>query len=182
MNRSKRKSPTDRHYRDRASNTFYHACDNPINILETIETEYKRAENLFLVVEGFSPLSNTFNVNPGAEIRIEFDRPINLDSVTDSTLKIYDAAFNEVGWSFSRYNSATNTLYIKGAPFLSNTTEYTVSVQNVQGRSGEVAAGRGGMDLCNRLGASGDRFVEIKKALTFPDSQQGYSNTGDIEF
>jgi hypothetical protein len=107
---------------------FITACDNPINILETIETEYKRAENLFLVVEGFSPLSNTFNVNPGAEIRIEFDRPINLDSVTDSTLKIYDAAFNEVGWSFSRYNSATNTLYIKGAPFLSNTTEYTVSV------------------------------------------------------
>jgi hypothetical protein len=158
---------------------FITACDNPINILETIETEYKRAENLFLVVEGFSPLSNTFNVNPGAEIRIEFDRPINLDSVTDSTLKIYDAAFNEVGWSFSRYNSATNTLYIKGAPFLSNTTEYTVSVQNVQGRSGEVLQDAVAWTFVTGSAPAGS-IVELKSA-NFPDSQQGYSNTGDIE-
>jgi hypothetical protein len=149
------------------------ACDNPINILNEIEVEYKRANDLFLVVEDFSPASNAFNVNPGAEILIDFDRPVNLDSVTDVTLKIYDASFSEVGWTFSRYNSTTYTLYIKGAPFFSDTTEYTISVKGIEGRDGEVLQEDVSWTFVTGSAPAGD-FVSIDS--TNGNSQDGFTN------
>jgi hypothetical protein len=62
-------------------------CSEPIDFLEEVTTEVKIANDLFLEVENIiSPPENALSVNPGSEIIIQFDRQINMDSVTSANL------------------------------------------------------------------------------------------------
>jgi len=117
---------------------FLLTCSNNFSILEEIETEVKIANDKFLVIESVSPDDKAANVNPGMEISIVFDRKLYLDSVKESTLRVYDDTVDSVtAFSVKKYITATNTLIIEPEQsYFENTHDYTVRVSGVEGEDG----------------------------------------------
>jgi hypothetical protein len=110
-------------------------CSNPINLLETLETEVKIANNKFLVVKDFTPDNSAANINPGASVSVQFDRALDMTTVTESTLLVAPmTAIDRLDFSF---NSGTNTLSIDAYPLYADATDYTVTVtKGVRGADG----------------------------------------------
>jgi hypothetical protein len=105
-------------------------CSNPIDILASITTEVKSATGKFLVVNGLSPSSPT-NVNPAVRLRVEFDRPLNMDTVQASSVKIQksdgspDSTVFQVKWEPT---SDHKILYVWADPYMGNATDYTLTL------------------------------------------------------
>ncbi len=110
-------------------------CSNPIDLLATLETEVKIANNKFLVVKDFTPGNSDTNINPGASVTVQFDRALDMATATDSTLTV--TPMDEIDHLEYSFNSSTNTLSIDAYPLYADTTIYTVTVtKGVKGTDG----------------------------------------------
>ncbi len=95
------------------------------NIVALLTSEVKRANNKFLVVESVEPANSTTNTDPGAPIRIVFDRAVDIATLTESNITITPSAGFALDFQF---NDLTNTLSIFVDPYLDNSTDYTLTV------------------------------------------------------
>jgi hypothetical protein len=112
-------------------------CPNPFNLLKTLETEVKVANNKFLLVQSVSPVKNAANVNPSQQILIEFDRDVQSSTLTDANILI-DPTPSEPGFLFdTSYESSTRTLTMRPVHFLDNQAKYKITItKNVRGTDG----------------------------------------------
>jgi hypothetical protein len=108
-------------------------CSNPFSLKDALETEVKVANDKFLEVISVIPVKSAENVNPGSPIAIEFDRDIDLDTVT--TVQFVPAA--TFGADDVSFNTSTNTLYIDPKPYLAGPEDYEVTItKSVKGTDG----------------------------------------------
>jgi hypothetical protein len=161
------------------------SCDNPINILNEIEIEYKRDNNLFLVIEDVAPSANSVGVNPGGEIRIGFDRPIVESSANASTIIIEDSFGNLQDWKLVDYNALTNVLKIKGDPYLEMIREYTIRIDGVRAADGSLMEKMVAWTFITGVAPAGSitgivSLGSLSGAGNSP-SQPGYTDVLDVE-
>ena len=117
---------------------LFTTCSEPIDFVDSVATEVKVANDLFLVVESVAPADKDTGVNPGRDIEIQFDRPIRLDSVEATTFKIIKPDDSILSWKNPRFNTTTNTLYVEPTPYLEDTTGYSILVDGIIGTDGSV--------------------------------------------
>ncbi len=108
---------------------LFFSCRDPLALIETLEDEVKSANSLYLRILSVTPEANDTDFNPGSEIRITFDRAVDLE-----TIKKYFDIQTQGGVSFEdeeaentltyEYNSNTNTLTVSAFPYLSGLENY----------------------------------------------------------
>ncbi len=104
-------------------------CSNPIDILQTVTTEVKRANAKFLVVKGLQSPTGTTSVNPGTPITIEFDRPVDTSTVSAASIAIKPSNGAAVNYSLTiSYSNSNKTVTLTPKPFLNDNTAYDVTV------------------------------------------------------
>ncbi len=110
-------------------------CSNPINLLATLETEVKVANNKFLKVMSVTPALNDIDVNPGLSLTIVFDRALDESTIADGILAISPIG-SISGYDYT-YTSATKTLAIHALPYLADQTAYAATLtSNLRGADG----------------------------------------------
>jgi hypothetical protein len=97
-------------------------CSNGVNFRAEVVDEVMKANDLYLEVVEVTPPKNQPDVDTWGSLLVEFDREIDPDSVSDSTISITP----DVNWSFD-YEPATRILSIT-PDYLESDTPYTVSV------------------------------------------------------
>jgi hypothetical protein len=97
-------------------------CSNPIDIVGSVTTTVKIANNKFLKISDSFPAKNQTAVPPSTPIWIELDRDLDTSSVNTTNIVIEPAAT----WSYS-YNPTTRTLVVQ-PDGLSDSTPYTVTI------------------------------------------------------
>ena len=119
-------------------------CRNPAALLDKLEDDVMSANGLYLEILEVSPDENGQYINPGEDIRIEFDRPIDLSSVEGAYSVIdsdkvefgTDSAIKDLTYTF---DEATNILTIKANPYLDGLKQYTVSIKaGIRGTDGST--------------------------------------------
>jgi len=101
-------------------------CANPINLLDTLETEVKIANKKFLVVNSVTPALNAADVNPGLAMTIVFDRELDESTISDGILSFLPST-GITSYEYT-YTAATRTLSINADPYLLDDTPYTVTL------------------------------------------------------
>jgi hypothetical protein len=97
-------------------------CSNGVNFRAEVVDEVMKANDLYLEVVEVTPPKNQTSVNTWGSLLVEFDREIDPDTVSDSTISISP----DVDWTYS-YDPLTRILSIT-PEILEGTTPYTVSV------------------------------------------------------
>ena len=110
-------------------------CSEPIDFVDSVATEVKVANDLFLTIGTVSPGENLTGIDPGADITIQFDRNINLDSINSAAIKILDPVQAEQSWSIQDFEDNTNTLTIE-TEGLKIQTKYVIVITNLRGEDG----------------------------------------------
>lgn len=106
-------------------------CWNDFPFLATVTDQVMVANDLYLEVTSTTPTANESTVDPWGTIDVEFDRDIDLATVSDATILLSPA----VSWTHS-YNASTHLLSIKPTA-LSSKSGYTVTVtRDVKGTDG----------------------------------------------
>ncbi|MCK4515860.1 MAG: Ig-like domain-containing protein, partial [Spirochaetaceae bacterium] len=103
------------------------SCDAPLNLINAIEIEVMKAHNMFLEVTATTPGMEDLDVNPGTEIVIRFDRPLD-ETTIDGNVDVTDlAGATQVNsdWVF-RYDQQTYTLTLSPFPWFASNSSYTV--------------------------------------------------------
>ena len=110
-------------------------CSNPIDLLATLETEVKIANNKFLVVNSVTPALNLDDVNPGISLTIVFDRELDQSTISDGIISLSPLG-SIIGYDIT-YTVATKTLAIHALPYLANEIPYTATLnKNLRGADG----------------------------------------------
>ena len=118
-------------------------CSEPIDFVNEVETEVKIANDLFLEIESIiSPEENATSANPGSQIIIQFDRDINISSVTDSTITISNLTdYTAVIIKNPVFNPINKRLIID--PFetgydgyFKDDTDYLIKISGIKGADG----------------------------------------------
>jgi hypothetical protein len=163
---------------------FAGGCDNPINILDEVETAFKRDNNMFLVVEDFAPTPNALGVNPGGELYIVFDRAIRENSISSAAIEITPLGEDPVDWTF-RYNPSTNTLYLRGDPYFINSKEYTIRIIGVIAQDGSAMEEELAWTFTTGVAPAGSitkiRSNGSRIGASNDSSQDGYTDVLDLE-
>jgi hypothetical protein len=109
-------------------------CSNPFDFVAAVTDEVMVAKDMYLEVTEVTPVKNTAAFNPEAPILIEFDRAIDLASVTPSSVVISP----EENWPEPTFDTGTNTLKIM--PYsLEGDAPYTITINSgVKGIDGSV--------------------------------------------
>jgi hypothetical protein len=106
-------------------------CVNPFDWVAKVSDEVMQAKDLYLEIDSTTPTANKESVDPWGTIDIQFDRDIDLTTVSDATILLSPA----VGWTRS-YNPLTFKLSIKPTA-LDSKAGYTVTVtRDVKGMDG----------------------------------------------
>jgi hypothetical protein len=101
-------------------------CDST-NVLAMITTEVKKANNKLLVVTGLVSPAGTENVNPGISITLEFDRPVDTNTITASTLTVTPADGSAVDYALAiSFSNGNKTVTLEPNPFLKDNTSYDI--------------------------------------------------------
>ena len=142
-------------------------CSNPINLLATLETEVKIANNKFLVVKDFTPDNSADDVNPGASVSVQFDRAVDMTTVSDSTVTVTPVA--GIDHLEDSFNSSTNTLSIDAYPLYADTTDYTVAVtKGVRGTDGSEVQNELAWSYTTGTYPSGNVKIKVGTVLDAP--------------
>lgn len=120
------------------------SCDNPFDISEVVNQEVLAAEGLYLQITSVTPADGADDINPGKEMVIGFDRELDIETVTQATVRLekFDDSSGEwveQTWTSSRYDPATYTLYISGTqgdPILEIDTRYKITISNLADSAG----------------------------------------------
>ncbi|MFW6231808.1 MAG: Ig-like domain-containing protein, partial [Spirochaetota bacterium] len=114
-------------------------CSNPVDLRAIIEENVTIATAEFLEVVSVSPAKHASDVNPGADIAVEFNLPLDTDTVTDTTVAVSSSA-GTATWT-STYNEAARTLRVEPDPYLDGEVEYTVRLaEGLAAASGQPLA------------------------------------------
>jgi Bacterial Ig-like domain len=118
------------------------SCQAPTALLDTLEDDVKAANKLYLEILSISPDENQLFTNPGAEVRIEFDRAIDLSSI-EELVKVIDAKGESFGtrsdWKGLEYNfdEKSNILTVAANPYLDGLEQYTIKIfEGLRGKDG----------------------------------------------
>lgn len=114
-------------------------CSNPVNLLVELEREVMRANDRFLVVKAITmPTEPDDTFIPTGTISIAFDRPVNLGTVSDSTIVFIPASGEPLTYPPEgvSYIAESNTLRVRVLPFLDANTDFTIRVTGVKGADG----------------------------------------------
>ena len=121
---------------------FLLTCRDPSDLIDKMEDDIKDANDLYLEIVDFSPDANGLYVNPGDDIRIEFDRAVDLDTI-EGEFTLVDSDDVEFGTDSERqslsyeYDEKTDVLTIKANPYLDGLKQYTVSIlDGIRGEDG----------------------------------------------
>jgi hypothetical protein len=151
------------------------SCSNPIDLLETVQTDVKRANGKFLLVSEVSPARNATSVSPGAALWIQFDRALNVDTVTAETITFSPAA----EWT-ATFNTEKTKLALTPAA-LEGGTEYTVTVTTgdlgVQGEDGSTLENPYTWSFTTANVPIGSIQVESQNT----NSEVGYTNNNNVK-
>lgn len=99
---------------------------SPTNLIALLTDEVKLANNKYLIVEDFTPANSATDVNPGQAVKVQFDRPVDMATVSASTVQF--SPMTDIDSFDYEFNSSTNTLSILAYPLFSNETTYTVTL------------------------------------------------------
>ncbi len=117
------------------------ACDNPVDMLDEVRVEVMKGNDRFLeVVDIRIPVDSNNLFSPTGTIEIDFDRDIDLTTVTPETVAIIDESgtsvtYPDVGVS---YVEAARTLRVRVHPYLGINKPYTLRVSGVRGADGSA--------------------------------------------
>lgn len=105
------------------------------NLVALLTSEVKRANNMFLTVEGVKNPTAQTDVNPGVQMRIDFDRAVDPTTISAETVLITGPG----SFTLTRELSADGkVLYIQPNPYLSNLEDYTLTLTTgIKGALGE---------------------------------------------
>ena len=153
-------------------------CGNEFDIFEAIKTEMKIANDLFLEIKSASPSDPAEAYSQTRRLEIEFDREINIDTVSDATIIISPS----VSIKPPDYNESTNTLFIYPDPYYQETTDYTVTVtKGVKGADGSELQDPYSWRFRTKLSPRGNFFIEAVDDSDF-DSPADNSATKDDKY
>ncbi|MDC7234411.1 MAG: Ig-like domain-containing protein [Spirochaetales bacterium] len=120
------------------------SCDPPTNLLDKLEDDVKAANDLYLEILSISPDENELFTNPGAEVRIEFDRAIDMESIED-LVTILDAGGDVFGTNSDiktleyDFDESSNILTVAADPYLDGLEQYTVEIlEGLKGKDGSL--------------------------------------------
>ena len=151
-------------------------CSNAFNIFEAIKTDLKIANDLFLIIEDVSPANNAVEVSQTKRIEIEFDRAIDENTISMSTIEFSPALSN---WDHD-YIGATKTLYIYPDPYFVELTPYTVTVtKGLKGTDGSDLQEIFAWAFETKESPRGDFFIEAVDDFPVFDSPADNSATKD---
>lgn len=123
---------------------FFLTCRNPTALIDELEDDVKGANDLYLEIVDISPAENGQYINPGEDIRVQFDRAIDLSSVEDAFSIIdsdnvvfgSDSERKHISYSF---DEQTLILTIRANPYLDGLKQYTISIlDKIRGRDGSA--------------------------------------------
>ncbi|MBF9016351.1 MULTISPECIES: Ig-like domain-containing protein [unclassified Oceanispirochaeta] len=120
------------------------SCKAPTALLDKLEDDVKAANDLYLEIVSISPDENQLFTNPGEEVRIEFDRTIDMESIAE-LVKILDAEGDVFGAASDRktleydFDESSNILTIAANPYLDGLEQYTVEIiEGLKGTDGSL--------------------------------------------
>ena len=112
-------------------------CSNPIDIVGSVATEVKVANNKFLIISGVGPDKNSTEVNPGSPITINFDRDIDLTNIESNISVTYDKDPITPYTLDFQYSKTNKILSLDPNPYFGDETTYTVRItKGVRGADG----------------------------------------------
>lgn len=151
-------------------------CSEPIDFLAEVETEVKLANNLYLIVESVSPALDLTNVNPQDTLKVRFDRPINLSTITDSTVALTDGV-GRYPCAIEDYDSENNILTLCPSAPLKILTRYSAKLEGIKGRDGSELQRSYTWYFTTGNFPGGTASVASKNSLSLP----GYTDSQNIE-
>ena len=111
------------------------ACENGLDIVETVKTEVMVANDKFLEVLSANLNTGTTllnqvptNVNPGETITIMFDRELDESTISAATIQVNPPNGLEPYTLDFTYNAANRTLLVSADPYLADNEDYTVQL------------------------------------------------------
>ena len=119
------------------------SCRDPVtDLLGKLEDDVKAANDLYLDIVSISPAENAQGFNPGEEIRIEFDRAVDMStieenfSLLDGEDNAFESEFAGKSLSFS-FNETTNILTVAADPYLDGLISYKMELlDGIVGKDG----------------------------------------------
>jgi hypothetical protein len=110
------------------------ACSD-VNIVSLLTTEVKRANNKFLIVQGVKNPTAQTDVNPGVQMRIDFDRAVDPTTATPTNVLLTGPGTFSVLCSLS---DDGKVLYVQPDPYLSDLQDYVLTLTTgIKGALGE---------------------------------------------
>ena len=119
---------------------LFTTCSEPIDFVDSVATEVKVANDLFLVVESvISPAENETDANPGSQVVVKFDRNVDISTVTDASITITNITDTTSATiqnpSFSTVNrqlifEPVETGYVG---YFKDNHDYTIEISGVRG-------------------------------------------------
>jgi hypothetical protein len=140
-------------------------CSNPIDIVGSVTTTVKIANNKFLKVNDFSPAKNAIQVPPSSQIWIEFDRDLDTASVSTSTIVVAGAVDLTPAWTWT-YTAATRTLFVRPSA-MQGLEHYTVTIMpGLKGADGSDFQSAQSWSFDTKAGPSGSLIINSDAAYT----------------
>jgi hypothetical protein len=140
-------------------------CSNPIDIVASVTTTVKVANNKFLKVSDFAPSKNAIQVPPSSQIWIEFDRDLDTTTVSTSTIVVTGLSDLTPGWTWT-YTAATKTLFVR-PDALQGPEHYTVSIMpGLKGADGSDIQNSHAWSFDTKPGPSGSLKINADATYT----------------
>jgi hypothetical protein len=113
------------------------SCTDPGSFLKAVNVEAKSSLDMYLEVTGVTPDRNATEVNPSSEIKIGFDRALDLSTITAQNITIAPSdSVSAMSWGYA-FDPALNRLTLKPAG-LEGGKEYIVTIgMGLRGSKGE---------------------------------------------
>ena len=167
-------------------------CSEPIDFLDEVTTEVKIANDLFLEVENIiSPAENSLNVNPGSEIIIQFDRQIDMDSVTSANLIITNLADpgNPLTIDIQNADFSNTTRRLTVEPnepplyigYFRDDTDYTVELVGLRGSDGSELQNSYAWSFHTVTAPAGTIEITDGGNTGPPEADSGYTNERSLD-
>ncbi|MCX7656714.1 MAG: Ig-like domain-containing protein, partial [Treponemataceae bacterium] len=153
--------------------------DNPVDLVKAATVEVMKAHNRYLQIVSVSPAAEATGVNPGASIRIVFDRDLNVSLVSQTTVQILKkgTSGNEsVAWS-STFDPKVYALTIRPTDLLTESSQYVVSIKGLKGTDGSTLLAEVSWQFSTGLAPAG----KVKVLSGNPESAPGFTNTPSIQ-
>jgi hypothetical protein len=157
------------------------ACDNPVDLLETVSVEVMKGNDRFLEVVAYAPVEYLGqDVDPGSTILLNLDRAIDPAAITEDMVQfVYTTNSNPTPqvtvWNAS-FNESTKILSLRPEPYLEDEADYTITIDGLVASDGSRMLDS--ISWAFKTGISPKGSVRIRDVLDVSDI--GYSNSNNV--